>query len=252
MPLFLLLEINVGVNMDNSIINKSNINDLKFKLSFEIFDWIESIVFSLITVVLLFTFAFRIVGVQGYSMLQTLQNHDRLILTSFFYEPKQGDVVVISRKDNLAEPLIKRIIATEGQTVDINYDTNTVSVDGKIINEKYVNKTFTIGTTPFGVENSKNSRTSSTKVGVTEDNNGNKLNEYKIPISDSMTPAGDISHIKVQKGYVFVMGDNRNFSLDSRFLGQLGKGQILGKAIFRIYRDTNYRNSFMDMFGVVK
>jgi signal peptidase I len=210
----------VGVNMDQSILNETNKNDDNFKLSFEIYDWIESIIFSLVTVVLFFTFAFRIVGVQGQSMQQTLQDKDRLILTSYFYEPKHGDVVVVSRKDNLAEPLIKRIIATEGETVNIDYNTNTVYVNGKPVNQPYVNPITTDGDIMRPIDP------------------GSAL---KLPLT-------------VQKGYVFVMGDNRNNSLDSRFntVGPLEKTQILGKAVFRIYRDPQFRKSFLDMFGVVK
>ncbi len=214
--------------MDQSILHEQNSDDSSFKLTFEVYDWIESIIFSLVTVVLFFTFAFRIVGVVGQSMQQTLQTNDRLILTSYFYEPKQGDIVVVSRKDNLGEPLIKRVIATAGETVNVNYDTNTVTVNGKVLNEPYINQ--------YNANSSLKDMT--------------KQDDILRPISG----IGVQMPFKVPANCVFVMGDNRNNSLDSRFVevGPLDKSQILGKAVFRIYRDPQFRKSFLDMFGVVK
>ncbi len=90
---------------------------------------------SLIVVVLLFTLLFRIVNVSGPSMLPTLQSNDRVLLTSYFYQPKQGDVVVITHTAKLQEPIIKRVIALENQTVDIDFETGTVYVDGQALDE---------------------------------------------------------------------------------------------------------------------
>lgn len=115
---------------DIAIKNKSKIHD--------IFDWIEALVSALVTVILLFTFCFRIVGVEGSSMVPTLHNGDRVIITGVFYTPKAGDIVVLNKPNLTSKPFIKRIIATEGQTVDIDYNSGTVIVDGHPLKEEYI------------------------------------------------------------------------------------------------------------------
>jgi signal peptidase I len=103
-------------------------SELREKYMTSVFEWIDAAVISLITVILIFTFIFSIVGVDGTSMLDTLKNKDKLVLMRLFYEPKYGDIVVISRNyknEEKAEineenkPIIKRVIATEGETVDL-------------------------------------------------------------------------------------------------------------------------------------
>ena len=89
-----------------------------------LYDWVEAAVFSLICVVVVFTFFFRIVGVDGKSMMDTLMHKDRLILASAFYTPKHGDIVVINRYAE--EPLIKRVIAMGGDELQIDPDTHIV------------------------------------------------------------------------------------------------------------------------------
>jgi signal peptidase I len=157
----------------------------------EAYDWAESIVFALAIVVTIFTFIVRPVGVVGESMMNTLQNGDKVVICNLNYTPKQGDIVVLSTKA-VTTPIIKRVIAVGGQTVKIDYDTNKVYVDGK---------------------------------------------EYDAPIKEEMLPEGDTTFpLKVQPGHVFVMGDNRNDSLDSRFsqIGQVDVKDIIGHAVFRI------------------
>ena len=168
----------------------------------EIYDWVDAIVVTLIAVVVLFTFVFRIVGVKGESMLQTLHPDDRVIITNLFYKPKAGDIVVISRnytndenqvktRDN--EPIIKRVIATEGQTVDIDFSTGVVTVDGVQLEETYIN-------TPTNLH-------------------------YDITFPQ-----------RVPENCIFVMGDNRNKSLDSRSseIGMIDQRYVLGHAVFRV------------------
>ncbi len=160
-----------------------------------IFEWGGALITALAVVVLLLTFVFRQVTVNGSSMTDTLESGDRLIVTSFMYHPQNGDIVVISHGNTYTEPIIKRVIATEGQSLSINYDTGEVVVDGVLLDEKYIK-----GTT-------KQIR-----------------NPLEIP---SVIP----------DGYIFVMGDNREGSLDSRSteIGLIPIENVIGKAEFRIY-----------------
>ena len=161
-----------------------------------ILSYIHDLVFGLAVVLLIFMLFLRMVIVSGPSMLPTLHDGDRLLLLSniLYANPKHGDIVVAS-KDSFkdGEPIIKRIIATEGQTVDIDFFEGVVYVDGEPLDEPYIN-------TPTNLEE-----------GMT------------FPLT-------------VAKGCVFVMGDNRNDSLDSRStkIGLVDKREILGRVLFLI------------------
>ena len=147
---------------------------------------------------ILFSFVARIAVVDGGSMLPTLSHGDKLLVRQLFYTPKQGDVIVCqSEKYGLDKPLVKRIIATEGQTVRIDRDNWKVYVDGKPLDEPYIY-----------LESGK-------MIGW----------EY------------DTDEIVVPKGHVFVMGDHRNDSLDSRFyrVGMIDVRYIIGEVIFRFF-----------------
>ena len=140
----------------------------------EVYDWIQCIIFALVFCVLLFVFAVRMVNVVGHSMVPTLEQSDKVVISNLFYHPKQGDVVVLRKQTLMQEPIVKRIIATEGQTVDIDFDDGVVYVDGKALDEPYVNE----------------------------------------PVHDRENFEGKIT---VPEGCVFVMGDNRANSADSRY-----------------------------------
>ena len=159
----------------------------------EVYDWIQCIIFALVFCVLLFVFAVRMVNVVGHSMVPTLEQSDKVVISNLFYHPKQGDIVVLRKQTLMEEPIVKRIIATEGQTVDIDFDDGVVYVDGKALDEPYVNE----------------------------------------PVHDRENFEGKIT---VPEGCVFVMGDNRNNSLDSRDdeLGPVDNRYILGKAIYTL------------------
>ena len=166
----------------------------------EVYDWIQCIIFALVFCVLLFVFAVRMVNVVGHSMVPTLEQNDKVVISNLFYHPKQGDVVVLRKQTLMQEPIVKRIIATEGQTVDIDFDDGVVYVDGKALDEPYVNE----------------------------------------PVHDRENFEGKIT---VPEGCVFVMGDNRNHSEDSRFsdVGCVKKEAVLGKVLLVIFpgRQTN-------------
>ena len=156
-----------------------------------LYEWIEAIVFSLIIIVLVFTFICRIVRVDGTSMENTLAHNDRLLLFNMEYTPERGDVVVVVRDGQ--EPLIKRVIAVEGDTVEIIEDTAEVVVNGETLSEPYI-KGMTVNRDFFG--------------------------EQEVP-----------------EGCLFVMGDHRTVSLDSRSeeIGFVSVSDVMGQASFRIW-----------------
>lgn len=155
------------------------------------YEWVEALISSLIAVVILFTFLFRVVNVSGPSMLPTLQSNDRVVLSSYFYKPHRGDVIVITHTQKLREPIIKRVIALENQVVNIDFKTGVVFVDGVALDESaYI---------PNGITT--------------------QPSDYAYPL-------------QVPPGHVFVLGDNRSVSNDSRFsdVGMVDERYILGKA----------------------
>ena len=166
----------------------------EFTLSQLLFDWLGTLLMAIFVILLVMTFFLRQITVKGHSMDDTLQTQDRLVVASFMYEPKNGDIVVVSHGESYNEPIIKRVIATEGQRLQINYENDEVIVDGVVLKEDYI-KGRTI-----------------------------KLqNPTAIP---------DV----IPKGYVFVMGDNREDSLDSRStrIGLIPVENIIGKAFWRV------------------
>ena len=164
-----------------------------------LYEWLEEIVIALTLVILVFTFLFRVVTVTGESMLPNFVEGQKLIVTNLGHSVEQGTVVVITNVLN--EPIIKRVIATEGQTVDIDYETGVVYVDGKAVDE-----------TQFGLENGITTRPYST------------LEAMVFPQT-------------VPEGCVFVLSDNRSVSKDSRYteVGMVDTRHILGEAVFTLY-----------------
>ena len=175
-------------------------------------DWL----FLLIAIFLLFLLLFRVIVVSGDSMYATLWDGDYLLLLSntFYHEPEHGDVVVISKESfDDGKPIIKRVIATEGQTVDIDFDQGIVYVDGKALQEDY---THNLTTREEGMH---------------------------FPLV-------------VEENCIFVLGDNRGVSLDSRSpeIGQIDKREVLGKAIFLMLPGTNHNEQLRDFdrVGVIQ
>ena len=173
---------NTNENDTEKIVINSN------PVSVSLYDWVNSIIVAVIAVVLLLTFCFRLIDVDGISMEPTLINTDKVIISNLFYTPKNGDVIVISHGEEYDKPLIKRVIATEGQTLAIDFENNKVYVDGQLVDEPYIQ-------------------------------------------GDTIPGDTDIPEV-IPEGKVFVMGDNRARSLDSRYVkvGLIDESSIIGKA----------------------
>ncbi len=183
---------------------EKNEEDAPLSTAGNIFDWCKSFLFSLTAVIFIFTLLFRGVTVNGGSMLPTLENGEYLIISDLLYRPKGGDIVVVQAPHykNGTEPLIKRIIATEGQEVKINFNTWEVWVDGEKLEENYI---FYEPDTTMLIED------------MDPDENG------------------EVS-FTVKENSVFLMGDHRNDSLDSRSdtVGQIDERYIMGRVIVRV------------------
>lgn len=155
-------------------------------------EWYEAMIFALVILVVGFSFFFRIIMVSGSSMEPTLQWNDRLIIRAAGYTPERGDVIVVDGYIDYGKPLVKRIIAMGGDTVDIDFERGEVSVNGQVLDEPYT----------------------------------------AAPTYDSF----DVEFpLTVPEGTVFVLGDNRNASSDSRVaaIGCIDERDIMGKVVFR-------------------
>ena len=186
-------------------------------------DWKKSVIlylhdllYMLMAIMLVFLLFFRIIVVSGDSMYSTLLDGDYLLLLGnlFYQEPDHGDIVVISKKSfDDGKPIVKRVIATEGQNVDIDFENAVVYVDGVALDEPYIN-------------------------------------------SPTSFNEGTVFPLTVAEDCIFVLGDNRGVSRDSRdpVIGQIDKREVLGKAIFLMLPGTSHDNLPRDKgrIGVVQ
>ena len=149
-------------------------------------------------IMIMFAFVFRLNIVDGHSMDMTLAHGEYLGVSDLFYEPTPGDIVIIHKinADPYVNPIVKRVIATEGQTVDIDFSTWTLRVDGEVIDEPY-----------------------------------RYISDDYLLTSDWTFP------VTVGENEIFVMGDNRNNSADSRTeeIGMIDTRCVIGKAYVRIF-----------------
>ncbi|SFC40358.1 signal peptidase I [Ruminococcus albus] len=171
-----------------------------FNIGREILEWFESLVFALLVVQLVLTFVLRIVMVDGESMTNTLQDGDRLIMTHIAYEPARDDIVVLD-SDAANKVLIKRVIGIAGDKVVVDYNENHVYVNDEQISNEHIRDVM----------------------------------EDSFCYDPSYCVSNGVYEYEVPENTVFVMGDNRNDSKDSRSIGFVDKSEIMGKAIFRVY-----------------
>lgn len=185
-----VLDENSVENLSSEI---SSEEDDRTKKYANIYSWVESFVMVPVIVIFIFAFLGRTSVVSGSSMFDTLVEGDMMLVSNLFYEPEYGDIVVLTQPSYSTDPLVKRVIATEGQTVDIDFTRGVVFVDGEELDEPY---TYT----PTN-------------------------NQYEEEFPQT-----------IKEGHIFVLGDNRNGSYDSRggTIGQVDKRMIMGKAYLRI------------------
>ena len=177
---------------DISLKDKEKVSKKRSKSNINIFEIFEAVVAAIVVVTIAFLFCFRVFNVEGPSMRPTLENGDKVVVSTIGYKPKQGDVVVLSGTDGLKKPIVKRIVAVAGDVVDINFTTGVVTVNGK------------------------------------EEMYSDELTTQQADIAFPLT---------VPEGTVFVLGDNRDVSLDSRSsrVGCVDERAIVGKILFRFF-----------------
>lgn len=166
----------------------------------ELFEWLQMVMGCVLVAVVLFNCLVRLTRVDGHSMDYTLQDGELMLVWTLGYQPKSQDIVVLNKKTATFlsdRAIVKRVIATGGQTVDVDYAAGLVYVDGVALNEPYI----------------------------------------KEPMYNTGSPTMQQTHWVVPEGSIFVMGDNRNGSTDSRDnrLGTVDEDYVLGKAVLAIW-----------------
>lgn len=198
--------------------NKSNEKkekkDLKTRFCHSAYEIVEMIGAIAVCIIICFSFVVRLNVVDGPSMENTLHTGEYLVVSDLFYTPRRGDIVVfqdMTVAEQYRKPLVKRIIATEGETVEINFNTWELKIDGEVVDEsafrQLKNDGYPVTATLEGYDRLENTLT-----------------------------------VTVEPGHVFVMGDNRNHSADSRLdtIGQIDRRAIVGHVLCRVYPITKF------------
>ena len=186
-----------------------------------VFDFVEILILTLAAVFILTSFVFRHSIVDGDSMMNTLQNHDVLIISDLFYTPKQYDIVVIEdHTTGYDHPLVKRVIAVGGDRVRVT--EYGITVNGEELGEPYVfidarNYTYDVRPTDIYFDN---------PTLVYEEDS---YYEFVVP-----------------EGEIYVLGDHRNNSSDSRAFGTVSADAVLGKVLFRVYPFSEFGNVYTE------
>ncbi len=187
-------------------------NEKKQTFAASMYDFVEMFVLAVVFVILLLTLFFRLCRVDGPSMNKTLQDGEPLIVSDLFYTPKSGDIIVFhqtngerettSPLNRFNEPIVKRVIATGGQYVKLDYAAKKVYVsDDETFEESDV------------IDES-----------------------YAYFSGDTWRQSSTVTEYHVPEGYLFVMGDNRNNSADSRYpeVGFVDERRVLGRVLFKL------------------
>ncbi len=166
----------------------------KASFKMDLYFWVQALTMALVFLVIAFTLVGRVTRVVGTSMVPTLHEGDLMLLQSIGYTPKQGDVVVLRKSSFMNDPVVKRVIAVGGQHVRVDYNTHLVYVDDVPLNEPYINEVM----------------------------------------KDPHHPDLNVLDVTVPEGSVYVLGDNRNLSSDSRNerLGTVDTRYILGHVLW--------------------
>lgn len=222
-------EENVDTQNDTKIDEVQEGSEEKDKTNWakELRDWMVAILAAVLIALVVRNFVFTLVKVQGKSMEPSLHNNDRLYVNRLFYTPKKGDVIIFKPASDPNRPYVKRVIATEGDTVYIDFNNGDVYVNDELLEENYISE---------------------------------KTRLMGAYIKDLIADGEYSKHspIVIQPGYVFAMGDNRNNSKDSRELGPIPIDEIMGNAVFRfwpisdaekIHRDANEITFMIDGEG---
>jgi len=177
----------------------------------EMLEWVQAIVIAIVVAFLIRSFVFNVISIEGASMEGNLHDGDRMVVWSLNYKPKRGDIVVLKNSMTNERYWIKRVIALEGETVSIDYDTDTIYVNDEKLPEPYMENhclcDYCVGQNGYDMKD-----------------HGYKINELTVP-----------------EGCVFVMGDNRNHSSDGREIGPVSVNDILGKATLRFWPLNSFK-----------
>lgn len=174
-----------------------------------LFEYVEMFSIALCAVLLMFMFAFRLCDVRGESMEKTLFEGEKLLVSNLFYTPERGDIIIFHQTgDILNEPIVKRVIATGGEWIDIDFQTSPQKITIKIYDAN-MNLITVLDESEYAYLD--------TRVPM-------RLSDFDYPM-------------QIPEGYLFVLGDNRNHSTDSRshVIGLVDERRILGKVLMRLY-----------------
>ncbi len=199
----------------------------KFSLGTLLLEYVELFVTCLGVVLIIFSMIFRICTVSGDSMLPTLRDGELLLISNLFYEPESGDIIIFHQTsethERFNEPIVKRVIATEGQRVYIDFTLGTIEVDGIVLQEDYIQLVNSLGyqTGEYTLFAEHNFQMVPSPQGTTH-----RIFEATVP-----------------KGCLFVMGDNRNNSADSRtkVISFVDERRVLGQVLFRVGEDGDFK-----------